>query len=115
MKKDEELLPDYDKVEQVQKEIYKRQAAMNALEDIHNACDEICAIAERRVEWGLTDYTELRTGLAAKHILLEAALKVRMIANQSVKDEFPDLDMEIDEVSYVDIDSEVNRLLGRAQ
>ena len=115
MEKDEELLPDYDKVEQVQKEIYKRKTAMQALEDIHKACDDICDMAEKRIEWGLTDYTELRTGLAAKHILLEAALKVRMIANQSVKDEFPDLDMEIDEVSYVDIDSEVNRLLGRAQ
>ena len=112
MKKDEELLPDYDKVELIQKEIYKRQAAMNALEDIHNACDEICAIAERRVEWGLTDYTDLRTGLAAKHILLEAALKVRMIANQSVKDEFPDLDIDM-EGQDIDINEEVDKLLGR--
>ena len=109
MKKDEV------KLEELEKEIFKRQAAMDALEDIHKACDDICDMAEKRIEWGLTDYTKLRTGLAAKHILLEAALKVRMIANQSVKDEFPDLNMEIDEVSYVDIDSEVNRLLGRVQ
>ena len=112
MEKDGELLPNFDTVEKVQKEIYKRNTAMQALEDIHNACDEICAIAERRVEWGLTDYTDLRTGLTAKHILLEAALKVRMIANQSVKDEFPDLDIDMDGQD-IDINEEVDKLLGR--
>ena len=110
MKKDEELLPNFDTVEKVQKEIYKRNTAMQALEDIHNACDEICAIAERRVEWGLTDYTDLNVGLTAKHILLDAALKVRYIANKSVKKEFPDLDMEDEATPF---DTEIDKLLGR--
>ena len=111
MKKDEELLPDYDKVEMVQKEIFKRQAAMDALEDIHKACDEICDMAEKRVEWGLTDYTELSTGVMARNILWEAALKIRCIANESVKIEFPDL--KIDTTSYPAMEAEVNKLLGR--
>ena len=116
MKKDEakieELLPNFDTVEKVEKEIYKRNTAMQALEDIHSACDAICNMAERRIEWAFTDYTDLRTGLTAKHILLEAALKVRMIANQSVKDEFPDLDIDM-EGQDIDIDNEVAKLLGR--
>ena len=104
MKKDEA------KLEELEREIFKREAAMNALEDIHNACDEICAIAERRVEWGLTDYTDLNVGLTAKHILLDAALKVRYIANKSVKKEFPDLDMEDEATPF---DTEIDKLLGR--
>lgn len=104
MKKDEA------KLEELEREIYKREAAMNALEDIHNACDEICSIAERRVEWGLTDYTDLNVGLTAKHILLDAALKVRYIANKSVKKEFPDLDMEDEATPF---DTEIDKLLGR--
>ena len=104
MKKDEA------KLEELEREIYKREAAMNALEDIHNACDEICAIAERRVEWGLTDYTDLNVGLTAKHILLDAALKVRYIANKSVKKEFPDLNMEDEATPF---DTEIDKLLGR--
>ena len=104
MKKDEA------KLEELEREIFKREAAMNALEDIHNACDEICSIAERRVEWGLTDYTDLNVGLTAKHILLDAALKVRYIANKSVKKEFPDLDMEDEATPF---DTEIDKLLGR--
>ena len=104
MKKDEV------KLEELEREIYKREAAMNALEDIHNACDEICAIAERRVEWGLTDYTDLNVGLTAKHILLDAALKVRYIANKSVKKEFPDLNLEDEATPF---DTEIDKLLGR--
>ena len=104
MKKDEA------KLEELEREIYKREAAMNALEDIHNACDEICSIAERRVEWGLTDYTDLNVGLTAKHILLDAALKVRYIANKSVKKEFPDLNMEDEATPF---DTEIDKLLGR--
>ena len=104
MKKDEV------KLEELEREIYKRKAAMNALEDIHNACDAICNIAERRVEWGLTDYTDLEVGLTAKYILLDAALKVRYIANKSVKKEFPDLDIE-DEASP--FDTEIDKFLGR--
>ena len=104
MKKDEA------KLEELEREIYKREAAMNALEDIHNACDEICAIAERRVEWGLTDYTDLNVGLTAKHILLDAALKVRYIANKSVKREFPDLNIEDEATPF---DTEIDKLLGR--
>ena len=110
MEKDGELLPNFDTVEKVQKEIYKRNTAMQALEDIHNACDEICAIAERRVEWGLTDYTDLNVGLTAKYILLDAALKVRYIANKSVKREFPDLDIEDEATPF---DTEIDKLLGR--
>ena len=104
MKKDEA------KLEELEREIYKREAAMNALEDIHNACDEICAIAERRVEWGLTDYTDLNVGLTAKYILLDAALKVRYIANKSVKREFPDLNIENEATPF---DTEIDKLLGR--
>ena len=111
MKKDEELLPDYDKVEMVQKEIFKREAAMRALEDIHNACDEICDMAEKRVEWGLTDYTTHSVGVMARNILWEASLKIRCIANESVKIEFPDLN--IDTTSYPAMEAEVNKLLGR--
>ena len=110
MKKDEELLPNFDTVEKVEKEIFKRQAAMNALEDIHNACDAICNMAERRIEWAFTDYTDLNVGLTAKHILLDAALKVRYIANKSVKKEFPDLDIEDEATPF---DTEIDKLLGR--
>ena len=104
MKKDEA------KLEELEKEIYKREVAMKALEDIHNACDEIQSIAERRIEWGLTDYTDLNVGLTAKHILLDATLKVRYIANKSVKKEFPDLNIEDEATPF---DTEIDKLLGR--
>ena len=104
MKKDEV------KLEELEREIFKREAAMRALEDIHNACDEIQSIAERRVEWGLTDYTDLNVGLTAKHILYDATLKVRYIANKSVKKEFPDLNIEDEATPF---DTEIDKLLGR--
>ena len=114
MKKDEAKIQDSVQnhlLEKVEKEIFKREAAMRALEDIHNAMDELCNVAERRVEWGLTDYTDLSTGVMARNILWEAALKIRCIANESVKIEFPDLD--IDTNSYPAMEAEVKKLLGR--
>ena len=106
MKKDEV------KLEELEKEIFKRQAAMNALEDIHKACDDICDMAEKRIEWGLTDYTTHSVGVMARNILWEASLKIRCIANESVKIEFPDLN--IDTTSYPAMEAEVNKLLGRS-
>ena len=111
MKKDEATIKHEKEIENLDKEIFKREAAMRALEDIHNAMDDLCSMAERRVEWGLTDYTDLSTGVMARNILWEAALKIRCIANESVKKEFPDLN--IDTTSYPAMEAEVNKLLGR--
>ena len=110
MKKDEATIRHEKAIEKLDKEIFKREAAMRALEDIHKAMDDLCDIAEKRVEWGLTDYTELSTGVMARNILWEAALKIRCIANESVKIEFPDLD--IDTTSYPAMEAEVKKLLG---
>ena len=50
MKKDEAIINHKKEIEKLDKEIFKREAAMRALEDIHNAMDDLCDMAEKRVE-----------------------------------------------------------------
>ena len=42
MKKDEATIRHEKEIERLDKEIFKREAAMRALEDIHNAMDDLC-------------------------------------------------------------------------
>jgi len=61
---------------------------IESFNDAHEALEEMFTMAERRVEWNITDFTSLETGLRIRNILSKAIVEAKEELNASFRNQF---------------------------
>ena len=73
---------------------YKMELNIESFEDAHAALEEMFTMAEKRVEWNITEFTSLETGLRIRNILSKAIVEAKEELNKAFQSEFKLLEDE---------------------
>ena len=67
---------------------YKAELDIESFKAAHDALEEMYQMAERKVEWNISDFTSGTKALEIRYILSEAIVKAKELLNKSFKEEF---------------------------
>ena len=67
---------------------YKMELNIESFNDAHAALEEMFTMAEKRVEWNITEFASLETGLRIRNILSKAIVEAKEELNASFANEF---------------------------